>query len=98
MRRPPPRQIHRNVKHFLRRGNSVDDAILQRLFSRPAMGLEQHLAGDAAAELESREGADAVEVEAQLDGRHADEAAVGVHDAVVVAEGEGAGAAKGVAG
>ncbi len=62
------------------------------------MGLEQHLAGDAAAELEAGQGADAVEVEAQLDGRHADEAAVGVHDAVVVAEGEGAGAAEGVAG
>ena len=37
-------------------------------------------------------------MQAEVHGRHGDEAALAVHDAVVVAEGVGAGAAEGVAG
>ena len=37
-------------------------------------------------------------MQAEIHGRHGDEAALRVHDAVVAGEGEGAGAAEGVAG
>lgn len=37
-------------------------------------------------------------MQTEVDGRHGDETALGVHDAVVAGEGEGAGAAEGVAG
>lgn len=59
------------------------------------MRLEKHFARGFRWEFEPEERADAGEVQAEVDGGHADVAAGGVHYAVVVGEGEGAGAALG---
>lgn len=95
--RPAPGQVERDFKHAIWLRDGVDDAVLERLLARPAVRLKQHLACDAAAELEAGQGAYAVKVQAEIDGGHAEEAARRVHDAVVVREGKGPAAAKDVA-
>ena len=92
-----PRLPQRNIQHLFRLGNLVNDPVRQRFPPRPLVRLEQHLARRLRPKLEPREVADAREVQAQVDGRHAEEAARRVHDAVVVGEGKGARAAKRVA-
>jgi hypothetical protein len=92
-----PRHLQRNTQHVLGRRKRVDDAVVARLGARPPVRLEQHLARHARRELEPWEGPDAGEVQTQVHGWHADEAAGRVHDAVVVRQREGARAAEGVA-
>jgi len=60
------------------------------------MGLQQHFPRDFGAEFEAGERAYALEMKAKVDGRQTDEAARGVHDAVVVGEGHDGCAAEGV--
>ena len=60
------------------------------------MRLKQHLARYLWLKLETWEIADTGEVETEIDGRHAKEAPIRVHDEVIVGKGKGAGAAKGM--
>lgn len=98
LRRPPTRPLQRQPLHPLRRHHRIHNPIPQRLFARPPVRFQQHLPCHIRTQLEARQGPDAGEVEAEVYGRHGEEAARAVHDAVVVGEGEGAGAAEGVAG
>lgn len=86
-----------DIQHLLRFGDLVHNAVLQRFLARPPVRLEQHLACDLRAKFEAWQEANAGEVQAEIDGRHAEETARSIHDTVVVREGKGAGAAEGVA-
>jgi hypothetical protein len=89
-----PRLLQRLLQHLLRLSNLVHYPILKCLLSRPLVRLEQHLARDLRPEFETGEESYTGEVETEVDGRHAEETAGGVHDAVVMGEGEGASATE----
>lgn len=74
LRRPLLRNLQRNLKHFLRSRNRVDEPIGERLLTRPPMGLQQHLSRNLRPELEAGERTNALEVKAEIDGREAYEA------------------------
>lgn len=59
-----PRLPQRNVQHLTGLRNLIDNTIRKRRLSRPLVRLEQHLARDLRVELETREEADAGEVQA----------------------------------
>lgn len=96
--RPLPSQLHSNIEHLLGLRNSIDDAILEGLLSRPSVGFEQHFPRDLRVQFQTRQSSNAREMEAEIDGRHGEESPLAVHYAVVVAQCERACAAERVAG
>ena len=91
------RDLNRPSPHPFRLGDLVHDPVLHRLRTRPLVRLQQHLPRDLRAQLEPGQRPDPVEVQSQVHRRHAEEAALAVHDAVVAAQRERTRPAKGVA-
>lgn len=85
------------LSHPARLDDLIHNAVLERLLGRPLVRLEQHFPRNLRVQLQPRQSADAVKVQSQVHGRHADEATLAVHDPVVARQAEGARASKGVA-
>lgn len=91
------RDLNRPRLHVLWGSNLIHNSVLQRLGARPFVRLEQHLPRNLRAQLQPRQRANALEMQSQVHRGHAEKPALGVHDAIVTAQGKRTGTAERVA-
>lgn len=78
--------LDRNSLHLLRLSNLINHPILQCLAPDPLVRLQQHLPGNLRPKLKSRQRSNTIEMQTQIHRRHAIEAPLRVHNAIVTAQ------------